>query len=219
MRRRHCCRGSSAVSEVPAERDACDAVTGLCGRWHCALPRNGRPSTPISASELAARLSDEQTRLGVLATEDDESAAVRPVLSSSYRSLAPNAARAFRLLALHAGLEFSVLAASALLGVSPEDAGRLLEALTSQHLLQEGQPGRYRFHDLLRLYAAERIEDDEAPAHRADAVRRVLGWYLQTANATDTGLIPQRLWPPRETLLGIAPKMAFSARNTEVVDW
>ena len=206
---------------VTAERDACDAVTGLCGRLPLALRvaaewAAAHPDSPLS--ELAARLSDEQTRLGVLATEDDESAAVRPVLSSSYRSLAPNAARAFRLLALHAGLEFSVLAASALLGVSPEDAGRLLEALTSQHLLQEGQPGRYRFHDLLRLYAAERIEDDEAPADRADAVRRVLGWYLQTANATDTVLIPQRLRPPRETLPGIAPEMAFSARD-EAVDW
>ncbi len=88
-----------------------------------------------------------------------------------------------------------------------------MEALTNQHLLQEGQPGRYRFHDLLRFYAAERAEDDEAPADRADAVRRVLGWYLQTANATDTVLIPQRLRPPRETLPAIAPEIAFSARD------
>jgi tetratricopeptide (TPR) repeat protein/transcriptional regulator with XRE-family HTH domain len=206
---------------VTAERDASDAVTGLCGRLPLALRvaaewAAAHPSSPLS--ELAARLSDERTRLGVLATDDDETTAVRPVLSSSYRSLAPDAARAFRLLALHAGPEFSVLATSALLAVSSADARRLLEALTSQHLTQEGQPGRYRFHDLLRLYAAERAEDDEAPADRADAVRRVLGWYLQTANATDIVLIPQRLRPPRETLPGIAPEIAFSARD-DALDW
>lgn len=209
------------LERVTAERDACDAVTGLCGRLPLALRVGAEwaaahPSSPLS--ELAVRLSDEQTRLGVLATDDDETAAVRPVLSSSYRSLAPDVARAFRLLALHAGPDFSVLAASALLAMSPADAGRFLEALTSQHLLQEGQLGRYRFHDLLRLYAAERAEDDEAPADRAEAVRRVLGWYLQTANATDMVLIPQRLRPPRETLPGIAPEIAFSARD-EALDW
>ena len=208
-------------ARVFAERDASKAVTRLCGRLPLALRvaaewAAAHPSSPLS--ELAVRLSDEQTRLGVLATDDDETAAVRPVLSSSYRSLAPDTARAFRLLALHAGLEFSVLAASALLAVSPAAAGWLLEALTSQHLLQEGRPGRYRFHDLLRLYAAERAEDDEAPADRAHAVRRMLGWYLQTANATDTVLIPERLRPPRETSPGIAPEIAFSTR-AEALDW
>ena len=206
---------------VTAEQDACHAVTGLCGSLPLALRIAAEwavthPSSPLS--ELATRLNDERTRLGVLATDDDETAAVRPVLSSSYRSLPPDAARAFRLLALHAGPEFSVPAASALLAVSPADAGRLLEALTSRHLLQEPQPGRYRFHDLLRLYAAERAEDDEAPADRADALRRVLGWYLQTANATDTVLIPQRLRPPREPVPGITPEIAFSARD-EALDW
>ena len=55
---------------VTAERDASDAVTGLCGRLPLALRvaaewAAAHPSSPLS--ELAARLSDERTRLGVLA--------------------------------------------------------------------------------------------------------------------------------------------------------
>jgi hypothetical protein len=55
--------------------------------------------------------------------------------------------------------------------------------LTAVNLLEQTAPDRYRFHDLLRVYAAERAAADEPEHERAQAVRRVLGWYLHTADA------------------------------------
>ena len=65
-----------------------------------------------------------------------------------------------------------------------------LEVLVDAHLLQSPAAERYRCHDLLRVYAAERAEAEEARQDRDDAVRRVLTWYLHTAEAAARVISP-----------------------------
>jgi tetratricopeptide (TPR) repeat protein len=51
---------------------------------------------------------------------------------------------------------------------------------------------RYRFHDLLRVYAAERATDDLLAAERDAALARLLTWYMCTADAAATAVSPHR---------------------------
>jgi len=60
------------------------------------------------------------------------------------------------------------------------------------HLLEEVGRDRYRFHDLIRVYALERAGADETAEECDRALRRVLDWYLRHADAADRALMPHR---------------------------
>ena len=60
---------------------------------------------------------------------------------------------------------------------------QLLRTLTGGHLLEETGRDRYQFHDLVRVYAAECARASEPEAQQAAAIRRLLTWYLHTADA------------------------------------
>jgi tetratricopeptide (TPR) repeat protein len=169
-----------------------------------------------SVDELAEELGAEEERLDVLSTED--SVAVRTVFSWSYRDLSGEAARLFRLFGLHRGPYLSVNAAAALAGVTTAQARRLLDRLVSVHLLQGLGGGRYRCHDLLRVYAAERAMDEEPPSERNLAVKRVLHWYLHTAYAANHTLSPQRFDPPIEPSRFSLPLLEFNEYD-EALAW
>lgn len=63
------------------------------------------------------------------------------------------------------------------------DTEDLLEALVDCSLLESAAPGRYRFHDLVRLYARACAERDEQPPGGRDAaLDRLLDFYLATAS-------------------------------------
>jgi DNA-binding SARP family transcriptional activator/tetratricopeptide (TPR) repeat protein len=195
---------------LAAEPAAAADLARLCGYLPLALriaAERVAARPQLSLSELADRLAVEHDRLDMLAA-DEETAAVRAVLSWSYRALPPPAARLFRLLALHPGTGISGPAASALAMTSAVEARRLLDDLASAHLLQETGPDRYQFHDLVRLYAREVAVGEENAADRADAVRRLLHWYLHTADSACTVLNPQRprvpLSPPESTICPLA---------------
>jgi tetratricopeptide (TPR) repeat protein len=77
----------------------------------------------------------------------------------------------------------SLRAAAAVLDLPPEDTEDLLESLVDTSLLESAAPGRYRFHDLVRLYARACAERDERPAsERGAALSRVLDFYLATTS-------------------------------------
>jgi tetratricopeptide (TPR) repeat protein len=114
----------------------------------------------------------------------------QPRALTAYRCLAPDAARLFRLLSLHPGADFTAHPAAALAGTSVAGARRLLAELTVAGLLERVGPDRYRFHDGARRYAAERADADEPAGRRAAAVRRMLAWYLHTAQANVRAMHP-----------------------------
>ncbi|HEV3356818.1 MAG TPA: tetratricopeptide repeat protein [Pseudonocardiaceae bacterium] len=139
---------------------------------------------------LVEELTDESERLDGLVTSD--SLTVRAVFSWSYQDLGAAKARMFRLLGLHRGPHISTSAAAALAGLTTPQARRLLDRLVAVHLAEGIVGDRYRLHDLLRVYAAERAVQEESKAERTVAIRRMLDWYLDTAYAANHVLAPQR---------------------------
>ncbi|MER5934917.1 BTAD domain-containing putative transcriptional regulator [Streptomyces sp. NPDC002054] len=167
---------------VRAERQAALDVVGACGFLPLAIriaaSRLAARRT-WTVSVLAAKLADERRRLDELQAGD---LAVKATFELGYGQLERAQQRAFRLLGLADGPDISLAAAAAVLDLPEHTAEDLLEALVDCSLLESAAPGRYRFHDLVRLYARACAERDEQPAAERDAaLSRLLDFYLATA--------------------------------------
>ncbi|MCX4587458.1 tetratricopeptide repeat protein [Streptomyces sp. NBC_01481] len=211
---------------VDAEPAASAQLAGSCVHLPLALciaaeQAVARPHLSIEA--LAAEVESGSSRLDALATnDDDETTAVREVFSWSYRNLSPTAARTFRLLGLPSGPEICVTATAALTGLTPTQAARVLAGLASSHLLETVGPDRYRIHDLLRDYAAERTLADDAEEDRAAALRRLLTWYLFAAEAAAAVLDVRRGAAPFDMTVGDRPDPALTIEfrsSRAATDW
>ncbi|MGW0558068.1 BTAD domain-containing putative transcriptional regulator [Streptomyces sp. NPDC002926] len=167
---------------VTSEREAALDVVAACGFLPLAIriaaSRLAARRT-WTVSVLAAKLADERRRLDELQAGD---LAVKATFELGYGQLEPAQARAFRLLGLADGPDVSLAAAAAVLNLPPQVTEDLLEALVDTSLLESAAPGRYRYHDLVRLYARACAErDEETPAERESALTRLLDFYLSTA--------------------------------------
>ncbi|MFF9041174.1 BTAD domain-containing putative transcriptional regulator [Streptomyces sp. NPDC014892] len=167
---------------VAAERTAALDVVAACGFLPLAIriaaSRLAARRT-WTVSVLAAKLADERRRLDELQAGD---LAVKATFELGYGQLEPAQARAFRLLGLADGPDISLAAAAAVLDLPPEETEDLLEILVDTSLLESAAPGRYRFHDLVRLYARACAErDEQPPSERESAMSRLLDHYLATA--------------------------------------
>ena len=109
-----------------------------------------------------------------------------------------------------AGILDLVRGGGGLFGTPEYSAEDALEVLVDTHLLESTAPGRYRFHDLLRVYAAERAEADLSAAERDAAVGRLLGWYLRTADAAASAVLPHRYDMPLDGAPASHPPLSFS---------
>ncbi|MEV3990460.1 BTAD domain-containing putative transcriptional regulator [Streptomyces sp. NPDC049837] len=170
------------AERVQAEREAALDVVAACGFLPLAIriaaSRLAARRT-WTVSVLAAKLADERRRLDELQAGD---LAVKATFELGYGQLEPAQARAFRLLGLADGPDISLAAAAAVLDLPLHDAEDLLEALVDTSLLESAAPGRYRFHDLVRLYARACADrDEQPPAERELALSRLLDFYLATA--------------------------------------
>jgi tetratricopeptide (TPR) repeat protein len=182
------CRGSP--DRVAAEPEAVARLVELCAGLPLALSivaarAANQPKLPLG--QLAEQLRDERERLDLLDLGERD-LDVRAVLSWSYQVLSESAARLFRLLGVHPGPDIDLLACGALNGDGR--VGPLLTELTAAHLLEEHQPGRYRFHDLLRVYAKECAERDEPDLDAAKA--RIADFYVDAVKVADCYLQPCR---------------------------
>ncbi|MFD5336852.1 AfsR/SARP family transcriptional regulator [Streptomyces hawaiiensis] len=167
---------------VASERKAALDVVAACGFLPLAIriaaSRLAARRT-WTVSVLAAKLADERRRLDELQAGD---LAVKATFELGYGQLEPAQARAFRLLGLADGPDISLAAAAAVLDLPVEDTEDLLESLVDTSLLESAAPGRYRFHDLVRLYARACAERDELPpGERWSALSRLLDFYLASA--------------------------------------
>ncbi|MFD0315668.1 AfsR/SARP family transcriptional regulator [Streptomyces flavalbus] len=168
---------------VASERKAALDVVAACGFLPLAIriaaSRLAARRT-WTVSVLAAKLADERRRLDELQAGD---LAVKATFELGYGALDAAQARAFRLLGLADGPDLSLPAAAAVLDLPAEDTEDLLESLVDTSLLESAAPGRYRFHDLVRLYARSCAErDEQPPTEREAALSRLLDFYLSTAS-------------------------------------
>ncbi|MCL3996527.1 AfsR/SARP family transcriptional regulator [Streptomyces lavenduligriseus] len=166
---------------VRADREAAMDVVAACGYLPLAIriaaARLAARRT-WTVSVLAAKLADERRRLDELQAGD---LGVKATFELAYGQLGAAEARAFRLLGLADGPDISLAAAAAVLDLPAEYAEDLLESLVDTSLLESAAPGRYHFHDLVRLFARACAERDEGPAEREDALARLLDFHLATA--------------------------------------
>ncbi|MFB7518237.1 BTAD domain-containing putative transcriptional regulator [Streptomyces sp. NPDC056144] len=167
---------------VQAEREAALDVVAACGFLPLAIriaaSRLAARRT-WTVSVLAAKLADERRRLDELQAGD---LAVKATFELGYGQLEPAQARAFRLLGLADGPDISLAAAAAMLDLPLWDTEDLLEALVDTSLVESAAPGRYRYHDLVRLYARACADrDEQPPSEKEAALSRLLDFYLSTA--------------------------------------
>lgn len=179
---------------VDATPVAVTALTDLCG----GLPLVIRVAAEVVAqrpvaglAEVVEELRAEPGRLDMLDLGDARTA-VRSVLSWSYRSLSPPAARLFPLLGCAPPVALAAPAVAGLGGLDPAHARRLLAELVRAHMVTESSPGRYTMHDLLREYAADIARSEVAQRDRLAAAGGLLDHYLHTAISADRLLEPFR---------------------------
>jgi NB-ARC domain-containing protein len=209
--------GSDRIAAEPA---AAETLARLCG-W---LPLALRITADRAAAHRHLKLTDlvdeltlEHNRLDVLSA-DEEATQIRAVISWSYRALPPEPARAFRLLSLHAGQDISAPAAAVLIGATIPETRQLLATLTEGHLLEETGRGRYQFHDLVRVYASECAQISEPEPERTAAIRRLLAWYLHTADAFSRTFIPDVRHVPLDPPEPACGPLVFTTHR-QAVDW
>ncbi len=164
-----------------AEQAAMTRLLELCGGLPLAVRivasrLAARPDWSIA--ELLDRLDDEHGRLADLRIE---ALAVEATFRLGYRQLDAEQARAFRLLALPAPTSLSLVEAAAVLDRPVADVEPLVEGLVDVGMLESPTRGRYRYHDLLRLFARQRAEAEDPAAERTAAAARLLDVYLATA--------------------------------------
>jgi tetratricopeptide (TPR) repeat protein len=168
------------TERVLAERAATAELVSVCDGLPLALRIAGarlaaRPHWRID--ELVGRLRDEAHRLDELAHHGLE---LRSNIGLTYRSLTEPAQRLFRLFGMLAAPDFPAWTAAALLDTDRYLAEELVESLVEAQLL-EAHRGRYRFHDLVRVYAKELLLKSESDGERRAALARVLGGWLSLA--------------------------------------
>ncbi|MEU6714365.1 BTAD domain-containing putative transcriptional regulator [Nonomuraea sp. NPDC046802] len=178
-----------------------------------------RPSWPVSL--LAKRLATARRRLDELRADDR---AVRASFQAGYQDLAADpdgaaAARMFRLLSLLDGADVSLTTAAALARLSEERAHRLLDLLVDAQLVQNHEPDRYRLHDLLRLFARERAEEEESEQSRLMAVRRALHCYLAGARTAIRMLKADFSWRTEIGPSTLAHPGAVLETNEDLQTW
>ena len=189
-------------TRLEAEPHAVGELMAYCGGLPLALGivagrATAHPSFPLAT--LATELRDVVTRLGALDT-GDPAASLSAALSWSYTALDAEQAAVFGLLGLAPGPDIGPPAAANLTGLPITQVGAVLRSLERVSLIQQHQPGRWRMHELIRLYAGNQAHHDQSEERREATLRRLVDHYIHTALAGDRLLSPYRkpieLGPP-----------------------
>ncbi|GAB1692442.1 AfsR/SARP family transcriptional regulator [Krasilnikovia sp. M28-CT-15] len=173
------------AERIAAGRESAVELANLCGGLPLALRIAGarltaRPHWPVD--RMVHRLRDEANRLDELTHQGLE---LRSTIELTYRILDASVQRLFRLCAVMRAPDFPAWTAAALLDTSLFQAEDLLESLVEARLVDvvhyPGALPRYRLHDLIRVYAAEKLATTETDEERGAALNRVLSAWLGLA--------------------------------------
>ncbi|SDW34231.1 Tetratricopeptide (TPR) repeat [Amycolatopsis xylanica] len=210
--------GIIGTDRTEAEPEAVKGLIRLCAQLPLALriaasKVAAHPQTTVA--EVVAELAEEG--LNALSRGSDELATVRTVFDWSYQRLPADQARPFRLLGLHPGPDLTPRSAAALTDLDLPTARNLLDDLAAANLVEPTGRGRYRLHDLLRAYAADRAHHDDSNESLMKAMETLLGWYTHMALACDQVLFPAH---PRLSLRLPAPTDAApSLDRARAFEW
>ena len=132
---------------------------------------------------MVGQLRDVGTRLSTLTAGDQ---GVRAAFAVSHGQLTPAAALVFRRSSLLAPADFGVRLAAVTADLPDASTTAALEELVDFGLLCTAGE-RYQFHELVRLFALERLQQDEAGRAVVAARARMVGWVLQHTVTPVTG--------------------------------
>ncbi|MFD7839631.1 tetratricopeptide repeat protein [Streptomyces sp. NPDC059761] len=172
------------VADDPA---SAERLAVLCGQLPLALRIISAlladlPARPLRS--MADALEDTRRRLERLSRED---LAVRSAFELSYRHLRSDQALVFRLLPASPGPDVSTESAARLCALDDFDAERVLLDLARAHLIEPGGTyGRWRMHDLVRLYAEALSRTTDSDEIRLEALSRLFSHYANNARAAST---------------------------------
>jgi tetratricopeptide (TPR) repeat protein len=146
----------------------------------------GRPIATINV--VKERLAQESSRLDELGIADR---GVRSAFVIGYKELGARERLGLCLLSAFPGSAFKAWVASVVLDDSDGEA--VVERLTATHLLDEaadtnGTAVHYRFHDLVRLFAQERLSSEVEAPQRTAAIMRCLDAYVTLATVAEERL-------------------------------
>lgn len=169
------------AARVEAEPDTARRILTACGGLPLAVRIVGsrlaaRPEW--SLADLAERLADERHRLAELTVD---TVTVASSFALGYGQLDPAARQTLRLLALPAHGVHDLRTAGAVLDIPGRTARPLLERLVSAGLLESPALDRYRYHDLVRLFARRLATEADPPELRDAALGRLLDLHLVAA--------------------------------------
>src|SRR5215813_6632152 len=167
------------------------AAVELCGRLPLAIQVTaGRLARdyPYRLGDLVAELSRPPALVGGAGANPEWV----PAFDLSYRALEPGYQQFFRRLGLSPCAQISPHAAAALGGGTLAEAEEAIGGLLDHHLLTRAPDGQFRFHDLVRGYAAMCAARDDSPSVHRQALSRLFDYYLHTADEADRVLYPFR---------------------------
>jgi DNA polymerase III delta prime subunit len=184
----------AGARRVAADPAAAVAVASHCGGLPLALRIAGaklaaRPHWTVA--RLADHLADERQRLSRLQQGDQE---VRASFNLSYRELPSTDQRIFRRLGLLDGPDVTPQLVAAIDGMTRADSEAALERLVDAQMLEPLTPGRYQLHELLRLFAKERLGGHSRQPMARD--RPGAGVLLDTARQATAWLRPTGVQHP-----------------------
>ncbi|MQA80177.1 MAG: hypothetical protein GEV10_17115 [Streptosporangiales bacterium] len=203
---------------------AASRIVELCGGLPLAIrvvAARLTGASPRAVDRFVGRLLDERQRLDLLQVGD---LAVRASLLLSWEHLTADERRLLRRLALIPHADFPRWVAAPLLD-SDEDAGHdLLATLVAVHLIEPDSAdaaGRatYRLHDLVRLVARERLDEEEDDTTRDAALGRLHHAWLGLAEATDQAIAAGSTVNRGLALSGGAPPQATESARGDPLAW
>jgi tetratricopeptide (TPR) repeat protein len=165
-------------TRVQQEFAAAKEIVQLCGRLPLAIRIVGgtlKTKHHWSLSEYAQRLADEKQRLNHLQLSDLD---VRASFELSYRELKKSDKTLFCRLGLLEDRKFVVSIVDVLLA---QDDGNenieVVERLVDLQLLEANGHRRYQFHDLIQIFAHEKLIEEESVQAQEEIRLRLIIWY------------------------------------------
>jgi tetratricopeptide (TPR) repeat protein len=179
----------AGVERLEAEPEAAAETIRLCGGLPLAIRIVGgtlKQKLHWSLAKYCQKLRDERGRLAHLELGD---LAVRASFELSYRELSPADGMLFSRLGILVGKDFGAeLAAVVQESESPVIEG--IERLIDAQLLEVNVDRRYRFHDLLWLFAREKLAASTSVEEQEGIKQQIVDWGCQQSKMMDTYLRP-----------------------------
>ncbi|MEV0566530.1 BTAD domain-containing putative transcriptional regulator [Dactylosporangium sp. NPDC050588] len=190
-------RARLGAARAEAEPEAVRALLPLCGGLPLALgivAARAATDPHCRLATLVNELRARRTRLDAL-DAGDLAVSLRAAIAGSVRHLSAAAGALFGRLSLAPGPDIGAGATASMSGCGPEALRPAVRELLDANLLAEETPGRFRMHDLVRLYGMELAAGTDGAR---PAVERLLDHYVRQACAAAL-----RLEPLRDPLPGV----------------